>query len=131
METIEGKLADARRALSTMEAILAEAYSVIVRDAAIQRFEYTFEAVWKFTKEYLKHREGIVCNSPKACFRELLSVGVLSDDETAAFLHMTDRRNDTSHTYKETIAEALYRESRQFLAMMQMLLRKLESNLQN
>ncbi|MEW5766292.1 MAG: nucleotidyltransferase substrate binding protein [bacterium] len=56
---------------------------MIVRDAAIQRFEYTFEAIWKFLKEYLKQEEGIMCNSPKSCFREAFSLGLLTEEETA------------------------------------------------
>ncbi|WXJ86724.1 hypothetical protein MHOCP_07400 [Moorella humiferrea] len=36
LETLE-------RALATLEEALAQPFSVIVRDAAIQRFEYTFE----------------------------------------------------------------------------------------
>ena len=48
---------------------MKEPFSMIIRDATIQRFEYTFEALWKFLKEYLKEKEGIVSNSPKACFK--------------------------------------------------------------
>jgi len=35
------------QALLSLEEILAEEFSVIVRDATIQRFEYTFELGWK------------------------------------------------------------------------------------
>jgi nucleotidyltransferase substrate binding protein (TIGR01987 family) len=70
-----------------------------VRDAGVQRFEYTFEVLWKLLKEYLSYKEGIVCNSPKSCFREAFSVGILSEEETVSFIQMTDDRNLTSHTY--------------------------------
>ena len=70
MEKLKRKLEDAKRALSTLEEVLGLEYSKIVRDATIQRFEYTFEATWKLLKEFLQYREGIVCNSPKSCFRE-------------------------------------------------------------
>lgn len=96
------------RALATLEAISKEPFSIIIRDATIQRFEYTFEALWKFIKEYLKEHEGINVNSPKSCFRALFSTGVLTEEETNRCLEMTDRRNDTSHTYKETIADIIY-----------------------
>lgn len=52
MERIELKYKDALRALNTLKEIAKEPFSVIVRDAAIQRFEYTFEAFWKFVREY-------------------------------------------------------------------------------
>jgi len=43
--------------------------SSIERDAAIQRFEFTFEAVWKAVKSVLFEREGIDVGSPKAVIR--------------------------------------------------------------
>jgi nucleotidyltransferase substrate binding protein (TIGR01987 family) len=102
------KRKDALRALSTLEEIVEEPFSIIVRDATIQRFEYTFEALWKYIKEFLKEHEGINVNSPKACFRALFSTGLLTEDETNKCLEMTDRRNDTSHTYKEAVAQIIF-----------------------
>ena len=100
------------KALNTLEEILNEPYSKIVRDATIQRFEYTFEIIWKLLKEFLYHKEGIVCNSPKSCFRESFSIGILEEEETISFLQMTDDRNLTSHPYDEEIAETLYKKLR-------------------
>lgn len=57
MDRLERRLADATRAVATLHEIVAEPPSVIVRDAAIKRFEYTFEAVWKAARAYLA-REG-------------------------------------------------------------------------
>lgn len=108
MERIELKYSDALNALNTLKEIMLEPFSVIIRDAAIQRFEYTFEAFWKFLKEYLKEKEGLIANSPKACFREIFSLGFASEDETVQLQEMTDKRNDTSHTYKEEVAQAIY-----------------------
>ncbi len=71
MERLKLKYNDALKSLMTLEEILKEPFSIIIRDATIQRFEYTFEALWKFLKEYLKEKEGIISNSPKACFKEI------------------------------------------------------------
>jgi hypothetical protein len=62
---------DALRASHTLGEILKQPFSVIVRDATIQRFEYTFEGLWKFLKEYLNEREDVIANSPQGCFREI------------------------------------------------------------
>ena len=126
MERLKLRYQDARRALSTFEEILAEPFSVIVRDAAVQRFEYTFEAVWKFIKQYLKDKEGIVCNSPKSCFKELFGLGLLTEEETVSCLEMTDRRNDTSHTYKEEVARMIYRKLETYTTLMNGLLNKMQ-----
>ena len=72
MEKLKLIADDAGKALRTLKEITEEKYSVIVRDAAIQRFEYSFEIFWKLVKEYLNVKEGIVCNSPKSCFGKLL-----------------------------------------------------------
>ncbi len=98
---------------------MQQPFSVIVRDAAIQRFEYTFEAFWKFIKEYLKTKEGIICNSPKSCFREVFTVGMINEDETIKLLEMTDNRNMTSHTYKEEIAQIIYGKLEEYSRLME------------
>ncbi len=127
MERLKLRYKDTKRALETLESILNEPYSVIVRDATIQRFEYTFESVWKFSKEYLKEEEGIICNSPKACFREIFGLGFLTEEETVKCLEMTDRRNETSHTYKEEVAELIYSKTKGYFSLMENLLRIFEN----
>jgi len=108
MERLALRYQDAVRALNTLKEIVKEPFSTIVRDAAIQRFEYTFEAFWKFIREYLKEKEGIIANSPKACFKEIFALGRVDEEETVALQEMTDKRNDTSHTYKQAVAQAIY-----------------------
>jgi nucleotidyltransferase substrate binding protein (TIGR01987 family) len=118
MEKLERRVKEAERALETLREIQREPYSVIVRDAAIQRFEYTFEIFWKLVKEYLYNYEGIECNSPKSCFREASSVGLLSEEQTITCLEMTDDRNLTSHTYVEEVAESIYEKIRDYNELM-------------
>ena len=119
MEQLRKRITSCERALRTLEEILGTPFSVIVRDAAIQRFEYSFESTWKLLKAYLKQQEGIVCNSPKRCFREALRVGLLSPEDVETCLAMTDDRNLTSHTYIEAIAEAIYEKLPVYLSVMQ------------
>ena len=108
MEKLTALVADAKRALSTLREILDEQFSVIVRDAAIQRFEYTFEVVWKLTREHIKVHEGVVSNSPKTCFRNAFKAGLLDEKETVLAMEMTDDRNRTVHTYHEEVATAIF-----------------------
>ncbi|HHT9111255.1 MAG TPA: HI0074 family nucleotidyltransferase substrate-binding subunit [Candidatus Brocadiaceae bacterium] len=129
MERLTLKYKDAVKALDTIGEILKQPFSLIVRDATIQRFEYTFEAIWKFLKEYLKEKEGIISNSPKSCFREIFSLGLLTEEETVKFLKMTDRRNETSHTYKEEVAQIIYSEIPGYFAGMKNLLKKFQEKI--
>ena len=126
MERLTLRYNDTRRALETLREIVNEPYTTIVRDAAIQRFEYTFEALWKFLKEYLQEKEGIVCSSPKACFRETFSVGLIREEDTVLFLQMTDDRNMTSHTYKEEVARLIYGKLKGYSVLMEKLFGQLK-----
>jgi nucleotidyltransferase substrate binding protein (TIGR01987 family) len=98
----------AGHALSTLTDILKEPAGMIVRDASIQRFEYTFEAVWKLLKLHLFVHHGIDAGSSKACFREAFKVGMMTEEQTELAMMMTDDRNLTSHTYIEAIADLVY-----------------------
>ena len=83
-------------------------FSKIVRDAAIQRFEYTFEAVWKAAQRHLEIVEGVEAGSPKGVFRACLEAGILTASQTQQALGMTDDRNLTAHTYNEQVAVRIY-----------------------
>ena len=109
MDLLKKKIADAARAFNTFQEVLHEPYSKISRDAAIQRFEYTVEAVWKCLQLFLREREGLECYSPKACFREAGGAGLLNEDETMKALEMIDDRNLTSHTYQEQLADNIFK----------------------
>ena len=78
--------------MKTLEEILEEPYSTIIRDASIKRFEYSFDIFWKFVKDYLRTKEGIECASPKSYFREAFKVGIFSEEETVRALEITDDR---------------------------------------
>lgn len=82
------------------------------RDSAIQRFEFTYELLWKCVKFYLYEVRGIVCNSPRMCLREYLgrSGEAFSEEEGIGLLRLVDLRNLTAHTYDEELAEEIFRE---------------------
>ena len=108
MNLLPKKLADARQALKTLKEALNEKYSVLVRDASIQRFEYTVQAVWKCLQVYLREKEGIECSSPKSCFREAGAAGLLKEEDVVISLEMVDDRNLTAHTYHEELAVKIF-----------------------
>ena len=99
----------AGQALATLQELAGlERPSAVERDAALQRFEYTFEAVWKASQRYLLLREGVDLGSPKACIRAARDVELFSDAETERALAMADDRNLTVHTYNEALADAIF-----------------------
>jgi nucleotidyltransferase substrate binding protein (TIGR01987 family) len=131
MEKLKERLATCQAAVSTLDEAVQMPFNVVVRDASIQRFEYSFESLWKLLKGYLEQHEGIVCNSPKSCFREALLIGLLSTEETETCLTMTDDRNLTSHTYIEAIAASIYRKLPSYLSVMRTLLSQLQARIES
>lgn len=109
MERLAERLAIAGRALGTLQE-LADKQKVtkVERDAAIQRFEYSVEAVWKAVQLYLREREGLDPGSPKGVVRASHQIGALSEDDAKLALEMIDDRNRTVHTDNEALAEAIY-----------------------
>ena len=79
----------------------------IERDALIQRFEFTFELVWKCAKEYLYVQDGIDAASPKKVIRSCRDIGILSESDTELALKMVDDRNLTIRTYNESFIKKL------------------------
>lgn len=129
MEKIEALAKDTKKALNTFKEILDEPFSIIIRDAAIQRFEYSFEVIWKLLKEYLRKKEGIICNSPKSCFRDAYSMQILTKEETIDALEMTDDRNLTSHAYIEEVAQKIFDKLESYLKLVSKIFNQINQNL--
>jgi nucleotidyltransferase substrate binding protein (TIGR01987 family) len=105
VERLKTRLAAAQRARGTFEELSGLASPTrIERDAAIQRFEYTFEACWKAAQRYLLVVEGRRVGAPKSCIRACREVGLLADTQAVTGLEMVDDRNLTVHTYNEAVA---------------------------
>lgn len=75
------------------------------KDGVIQRFEFTFELLWKTLKIYLEDK-GIICRSPKDCLIDSFRIGLIEDEEI--FLDMLDDRNRTSHLYHKEESESIF-----------------------
>jgi nucleotidyltransferase substrate binding protein (TIGR01987 family) len=111
----------ARAALRTLDEVLRETVTKIVRDAAIQRFEYTHEAVWKAAQAYLAEVEGARYNAPKSAYRACFRAGLLNEDEARLAVEMVDDRNRTAHTYNERVAQRIFDRVPSYLRLMQTL----------
>jgi len=105
------KKEQAQRALTSLEELVSK-YSekkddVILRDALIQRFEYSTEAFWKYLKAYLQTEHNLSANSPREVIRTGLFAKLYSEEISQELLQMLDDRNLTSHTYVEELAESI------------------------
>ena len=79
MEKLKERLALAERAVSKLwELASMDKWTEVERDAMIQRFEFSYEILWKCAKDYLRVFEGIDAASPRRVIRECQRIGILS-----------------------------------------------------
>ncbi len=102
------KIKQFENALKSLEDVLEMEYSDVIRDSVIKRFEYCFDLAWKNIKIFLYDYHGVVCNSPKMCFRKFFQLGYFSETETEDSIKMTDSRNSIVHIYLEKLANKTY-----------------------
>ena len=96
MDRLTQRLEIAARALTTLDEILtSKTPDKIVRDAGIQRFEYSFEAVWKAAQAVLREKYGLPLGSPKPVVRACFENALLTEEQARSALAMVDHRNLT------------------------------------
>jgi nucleotidyltransferase substrate binding protein (TIGR01987 family) len=128
MDRLKERLNVAEKALrSLLDLPLAKNVDDIVRDAAIQRFEYSFEAVWKAAQLYLRETEGLEQGSPKSVVRASLQVGILTDGQARLALELVDDRNLTVHTYNEELAKRIFSHLQSYAELMTEWLRVMQA----
>lgn len=75
------------------------------KDGVIQRFEFTFELLWKSLKVFLEY-EGIECRTPRECLKSAFRIDIIEAEEV--FLDMLEDRNKTSHIYDKEESEKIF-----------------------
>ena len=123
------KYADFKKAVLRLKEVLelGTQHDYLI-DAAIQRFEFTYELCWKLLKGYLEYTGVTEVNNPRAAFKEAFAIGIISNGES--WISMIDDRNLTSHTYNEDMAMEIYqRVSQVYFAQFMMVLERLAGEL--
>jgi nucleotidyltransferase substrate binding protein (TIGR01987 family) len=104
------------KALASLEDALIEYArhpNLYVRDACIQRFEYTYEVTWKMLKRYLEQNLPNPAEVDEMSFQNLIRAG----SERGLLLNGWDRwllyrqaRGTTSHAYDEIKAMEVFKQ---------------------
>lgn len=92
-------------AVQRLEEACAQPFSSFIRDSVIQRFEFCWELAWKTLRLKLE-AEGIAVNTPRETWQQALQVGLIADGN--AWSEAQKKRNLTSHTYDENLADEVY-----------------------
>ena len=117
------KLIEAHKRL---EEGIEQARDELEKDGVIQRFEFTFELLWKALKIYLEH-QGIIVKTPRDSFVEAFRIDLFDDEKI--FLDMLEDRNSTSHIYdKETSKKIFNRIKKNYSSEITKLIEQLEAH---
>jgi len=121
-----------QRALTSLDRALARSATAPgdeeLRDAVIQRFEYSYELSWKMLKRHLEQvvpDPGAVDQwSFQALMREAAERGLIPTVEP--WIEYRHQRNMTAHTYDASKARRVYESSRSFIVDAKALLAEVE-----
>ena len=115
--------------MDSLNEVLELEETPIIRDSAIQRFEYTYELSVKLLKRKLEDMASSAEEIDHMGFKDVIRTGAEKGliDEPEAWFEYRKKRNITSHTYDEKKAEEVYGILKDFAEKASVLLTKLES----
>ncbi len=105
-EIIQRKAQILQRALKAFLIALEAPHNELQRDAAIQRFEFCYELSWKLMKFILEYEKGEDFGSAKVILKQAQLARLIEDE--LFWLDIHRYRNETSHTYDESLSKLLY-----------------------
>ena len=124
---VHQRLQMVRRALATLQELTPFTSPTLVeREAAIQRFEYSTEACWKAAQSVLSMHFGLELASPKSVVWASAQNGLLTEAAARLAMDLVDDRNLTSHTDNEALAQAIWSRLPAHLSVLQQWMAALE-----
>ncbi len=114
-------LTEFEKAVQRLKEALDRPKDDFIRDSVIQRFEFCIELAWKSARKAL----GVSSTAPKVVLRDLAQQGLIADP--ARWFAYLEARNQTSHTYKEELAEKVYQVAKEALPELEKLLHSLKA----
>lgn len=94
------------KAKEKLDEAVRTARSELEKTGAIKCFEYCYELSWKLMRKILFKR-GIETASPREAFREAGANKIIDDVEL--WFDFITKRNLTSHTYDEELADEVFK----------------------
>lgn len=123
------RFANYQRALAQLTRAVALAQerplSELERQGLIQAFEFVFELAWNLLKDYFLYQGDPGITGSRDAIRTAFKQGLLEDGE--GWMEMIKSRNQTAHTYNESIAIEI---AERILTRFQSLFLQLESRMQ-
>lgn len=118
------KLKDLKSALLKLKEGVYDCKNELDRDGVIQRFEFTFELVWKVLQEYSRFK-GLEVVSPRDAFRVAADLKLIDNPES--WFDFLKDRNESTHIYSESQAVVIFSHIPKFVEEVENLLKNLSS----
>jgi nucleotidyltransferase substrate binding protein (TIGR01987 family) len=127
-ERFSERKSELQNAVKRLREAVAQPESDLVRDAVIQRFEFTFELIWKSLKLYLE-RQGLDCGGPRSTLKKAFTEGLINSPEQAdVWMAALEDRNLTSHAYDEALATRIYQHvSQEYVGLFEQMVEKIQT----
>lgn len=118
------------KALASLEKVLKKKLDPIVRDSAIQRFEYTYELSYKTLKKFLRLNLPSATEVEDVGFKDLMRLGFENGliRDPLPWFEYREKRNMTSHAYDEKKAQEVYDQLANFAVDARHLLKELKKH---
>jgi nucleotidyltransferase substrate binding protein (TIGR01987 family) len=121
-----------QKAIASLDEVLKLEKNAIIRDSAIQRFEYVFEFTIKFMRRYIEQNYSNMSDYDTNNFRDVIRTALqlkITEKSFEDWIKYRDARNKTSHGYSEEAAEEVYFVAKEFLPEAKLIYKFLEKNI--
>lgn len=124
-----------KQALQTLDKALSRSKTapkdLEIRDACIQRFEYTYELSIKMIKRYLEEEMPLSEKIDQLNYRDLLRIAFETGliQQVEKWFQYREARNQTSHAYNEDKAQEVYQVLPDFAEQVHLLVQQFELRL--
>lgn len=123
------RLANYNRALAQLtgavELAQTRPLSDLEKQGMIQAFEFVFELAWNLMKDYFLYQGNPSITGSRDAIRTAFKQGLIADGE--GWMEMIKSRNQTAHTYNESIANEI---AENIMALYNRLFQQLQEHMQ-
>jgi len=104
-ERVKRTFLDFEKAFNNLKSAVEKAVDDLDIDGTIKRFELCYELSWKTIKLYLEDL-GIICKSPRDCFKQAKINNLIEDEVT--WIEMIETRNQLVHEYSSDFSREIF-----------------------
>ena len=120
-----------KKAAKALRDALKERKTMLVRDATVKRFEFTFNLAVQMLQRYFKEVAPTSQSVEDVTYRDLCRLAAEAGliDRPQDWFAYREARNITSHAYDESKAEAVYKAAGKFSTEVDRLIGRLDGRL--